>query len=275
MPLGPQIALVHQPASPACADSLVVSTGRPDGLMAMASRPWRWWQDRDRGSRRFYSHPTDVDNCRHSYRNTFWQRCHGLGHSKRYHRVLPRVSQRLGVSTQRQRSDAREFPFRRGLQFAQQRHGRSEVYRRRSLQHFHSEQFRAERHKQKAQPADLARGSGYRPGSRLYFLDLARSSSRRSLLFRSASSTERWRIHVALCTQTNCQRHSAHTRFASLDPERGTRPRLASRRHRYCWWQPCPNLQRVIFSGRGHGHSRAFFFIVARGWIAGHYPVAA
>ena len=39
MPLGPQIALVHQPASPACANSLVVSAGRPDGLMAMASRP--------------------------------------------------------------------------------------------------------------------------------------------------------------------------------------------------------------------------------------------
>ncbi|HJY91250.1 MAG TPA: hypothetical protein VJ255_13270, partial [Candidatus Acidoferrum sp.] len=25
---------------------------------------WRWWQDRDRGSRRFYFHPGDADNWR-------------------------------------------------------------------------------------------------------------------------------------------------------------------------------------------------------------------
>lgn len=135
--------------------SLARQSRRADGN---GLSPWRWWQDRDRSTRRSYSHPTDVDNLRHFCRTTFGQRCHGLGYSKRYHRVLPRVSQRLGVPTQRQRSDAREFPFRRGLQFAQQRHRRSEVYRQRCLQHFHGEQFRAERHKQKPNQQTLGEG---------------------------------------------------------------------------------------------------------------------
>ena len=125
MPLGPQIALVHQPASPACADSLVVSTGRPDGLMAMASRPGTGGKIEIEAADDFIlTQPTSITG--RTFTGLLLGSGVGLGHSKRYHRVLPRVSQRFGVPTQRQRSGAREFPFRRGLQFAQRRHGRSE-----------------------------------------------------------------------------------------------------------------------------------------------------
>lgn len=129
--------------------------------MAMASRPGAGGKIEIEAADDFIlTQPTSITGG--TFTGLLWAAVSRSRTFKALHRVLSRVSQRFGVPTQRQRSDAREFPFRRGLQFAQQQHGRSEVYRQRSLQHFHGEQFRAEWHKQKAQPADFGRASGYR-----------------------------------------------------------------------------------------------------------------